>query len=118
MRLLLRGAWFWPTMLYYSGRAGNARELMNSRPDGDSYFGLDCILELIKRAMALPLIDRYWARPAGSDVAWDDVNVFDNDFSSEFGELSIDPIVGPRSGSHSGDDLMAPNSTIMCNVPK
>lgn len=80
--------------------------------------GLDSVSELVERAMALSLSDRYWARPVGSELRWSDVNFFDNDFSSDLGELTIDPLGGEGSGSHSDDDLMSPNSTVLGNVPK
>ena len=80
--------------------------------------GLDSVSELVERAMALSLSDRYWVRPEGSELAWRDVNFFDNDFSSDLGDLTIDPLGGPGSGSHSDDDLMSPNSTVLGNVPK
>lgn len=80
--------------------------------------GLDSVSELVERAMALSLSDRYWVRPVGSELRWSDVNFFDNDFSSDLGELTIDPLGGEGSGSHSDDDLMSPNSTVLGNVPK
>ena len=80
--------------------------------------GLDSVSELVERAMALSLSDRHWVRPVGSELRWSDVNFFDNDFSSDLGELTIDPLGGEGSGSHSDDDLMSPNSTVLGNVPK
>ena len=38
-------------------------------------------------SMGLSLSDQYWARPAGSDVSWEDVNFFDNPFSEDVGDL-------------------------------
>lgn len=51
-------------------------------------------------------------RPAGFDVAWDDVNFFDNDFSSDCGALSFDPLGGLGSGYNSDDGPRAEKSLV------
>ena len=80
--------------------------------------GLDDALELVERAMGLSLSDRYWVRPSGSGLTWDEVNFFDNDFSDDLGKLTLDRGGGPGSGACSDDDLMSPNSTVLGNAPK
>lgn len=42
---------------------------------------------LLSRSMGLSLSDHCWIRPADSDVAWRDVNFFDNGFSDDLGDL-------------------------------
>lgn len=41
---------------------------------------------LSKRSLGLSLSDQYWIKPVGSDLTWDDINFFTNDFSTELGE--------------------------------
>ena len=41
---------------------------------------------LSKRSLGLSLSDQYWINPVGSDLTWDDINFFTNDFSTELGE--------------------------------
>ena len=36
--------------------------------------------ELAMRNLGLSLSDQYWIQPRGSDLAWDDINFFNNDF--------------------------------------
>ena len=52
--------------------------------------------ELLAVGLGLGLSDQYWIRPEGSDLRWEDVNYFDNDFSPELGELLV---------SHDDDSL-------------
>ncbi|MGN0099198.1 MAG: excisionase [Candidatus Methanomethylophilaceae archaeon] len=60
--------------------------------------GLDEILyglgmgydELFERSLALNLTDFYWIRPVGSGLSWRDVNMRDNGFSEEFGDVLMD----------------------------
>lgn len=39
--------------------------------------------------LALSLSDCYWIKPRGEDLAWEDVNLFTNDFVDTFGELTM-----------------------------
>lgn len=41
---------------------------------------------LSKRSLGLSLSDQYWIKPLGSDLAWNAVNFFTNEFSTELGE--------------------------------
>ena len=46
--------------------------------------------ELLDKAFGLSLSDQYWLKPHGSDIFYDDVNFFDNDFDyEEFMEASL-----------------------------
>lgn len=46
--------------------------------------------ELLDKAFGLSLSDQYWLKPVGSNVLYDDINFFDNDFDySEFMEASL-----------------------------
>ena len=42
---------------------------------------------LILKGYGLSLSDYYWIRPAGSGLAWADINFFQNDFSRDVGEM-------------------------------
>ena len=41
---------------------------------------------LSKRSLGLSLSDQYWLKPVGSELTWQEVNFFTNDFSKELGE--------------------------------
>ena len=41
---------------------------------------------LSKRSLGLSLSDQYWLKPVGSELTWQDINFFTNDFSKELGE--------------------------------
>ena len=46
--------------------------------------------ELLDKAFGLSLSDQYWLKPEGSDISYDDINFFDNDFDyAEFMEASL-----------------------------
>ena len=46
--------------------------------------------ELLDKAFGLSLSDQYWLKPYGSNIAYDDINFFDNDFDyAEFMEASL-----------------------------
>lgn len=46
--------------------------------------------ELLDKAFGLSLSDQYWLKPYDSDINYDDINFFDNDFDySEFMEASL-----------------------------
>ena len=42
---------------------------------------------LLTKCLGLSLSDHYWVRPAGSDMSWESVNFFDNDFSDDIGDV-------------------------------
>ena len=74
---------------------------------------LDSTTVLAEESLGLSLSDRYWIRPAHSELAWEDVNFFDNDFSDELGMLTLE---APSAGAHA--NLMSPNSTAGGNLQK
>lgn len=61
---------------------------------------------LLSRSMCLSLSDHYWMCPDGRDVAWADINFFDNAFSEDVGDLLFGKEV--RVGSM---DLSSPDNT-------
>lgn len=54
-------------------------------------------------SMGLSLSDCYWLRPEGSDLTWGDVNLFDNPFSVEMGDVIVGKSKGPVSERISPD---------------
>ena len=51
--------------------------------------------ELVNQSFGLSLSDQYWIKPIGVDIRWDDINYFQNPFTSDLGryfsgELDID----------------------------
>jgi hypothetical protein len=49
--------------------------------------GVISSLALAKKAYGLSLSDQYWIKPESSDLSWDKINFFDNDFSKDVGEI-------------------------------
>ena len=46
--------------------------------------------ELLDKSFGLSLSDQYWLKPEGSNISYDDINFFDNDFDyAEFMEASL-----------------------------
>lgn len=52
------------------------REMNISTPD-----------ELIAKCLGLSLSDQYWIKPNDTDILWENINFFDNDFSEEIGNI-------------------------------
>ena len=42
---------------------------------------------LLTKCLGLSLSDHYWVRPSESDMTWESVNFFDNDFSDDIGDV-------------------------------
>lgn len=61
---------------------------------------------LLERCLGLSLSDQYWIKPQGSDVAWRDVNFFENPFSEDIG----DALLG-KSNKLDGFDFHSPDNT-------
>ena len=80
--------------------------------------GLDSASPLALHSLGLSLSDRYWVRPAGSDLAWADVNFFDNDFDGALGTLTLNPWASPVAADLAATSLMSPDSTVGGDVPK
>jgi hypothetical protein len=51
--------------------------------------GLPYPNQLLLDSLSLSLYDQYWMRPAGSEIAWRDVNFFQNEFSSDLGDALL-----------------------------
>lgn len=49
-------------------------------------YGIETPAQLAARSLGLSLSDQYWIKPTGSEIAWQDVNFFTNDFSSDLGD--------------------------------
>lgn len=64
--------------------------------------GVDSSNALSIKNLGLNLSDQYWFRPAGSDIQWEDVNLFQNDFKPrQFGtSKSEGPSYSPDSSSN------------------
>lgn len=43
--------------------------------------------ELIAKCLGLSLSDQYWIKPCDTDIKWENINFFDNDFSEEIGNI-------------------------------
>jgi hypothetical protein len=62
---------------------------------------------LVTKCYGLSLSDQYWVCPKGSDLKWQDVNFFDNDFSRDMGEVLFG--YDPPDLAHIS--LMSPDNT-------
>jgi hypothetical protein len=68
---------------------------------------------LLTKCLGLSLSDHYWIRPYESNMLWEDVNFFDNDFSDDVGDLLFG-----TNGKNSGFDLSSPDNTSDGNLKK
>lgn len=68
---------------------------------------------LLTKCLGLSLSDHYWIKPYDSDVTWEKVNFFDNDFSDDIGDLLFG-----INGKNSGFDLSSPDNTSDGNLKK
>ncbi len=51
---------------------------------------ITALYELLDKAFGLSLSDQYWLKPYGSNISYDDINFFENDFDyAEFMEASL-----------------------------
>ena len=49
--------------------------------------GIDSAVKLLDKAYGLSLSDHYWIKPHTSNLSWEDINFFDNDFSEDLGNI-------------------------------
>ena len=66
------------------------RSIPASRPGLEDLLeisGMSHIGSIVLRSLGLSLSDHYWIRPSGSELSWQDVNYFENDFSDDIGDL-------------------------------
>ena len=68
---------------------------------------------LLTKCLGLSLSDHYWIKPYGSEMTWEGVNFFDNDFSDDIGNLLFG-----TNDKHSGFDLSSPDNTSDGNLKK
>ena len=70
-------------------------------------------VELLERCFGLSLSDQFWIKEESSDIQWQDVNFFDNDFSEDMGKLLMGQI------SYSNDlDIFSPDNSSDGNLKK
>jgi hypothetical protein len=62
---------------------------------------------LILKCYGLSLSDHYWIRLAGSDLAWADINFFQNGFSRDVGEM----LFGREPADSNNINLVSPDNT-------
>lgn len=61
---------------------------------------------LLTKCLGLSLSDQYWIRPQSSDVAWEQVNFFNNSFSEDVGDVLLGKAV-----KADGFDFHSPDNT-------
>lgn len=88
-----------PIGVHYKDNIINRRELnkwWSARAIPASRENIDAILYsmnfsssqmLLTHCMGLSLSDQYWVKPSNSNIRWEDVNFFENDFSEDVGNL-------------------------------
>jgi len=70
------------------------------------YLGLSDTKTLLVRCFGLSLSDQYWIKPIGSDITWEKVNFFENDFSEDIGDVLFG-----KSKKSEGFDFSSPDNT-------
>lgn len=68
---------------------------------------------LVVRCLGLSLSDQYWIRPEGSNLTWDSINFFENDFSEDIGDV----LFGTKKKTDSLD-FSSPDNTSDGNLKK
>lgn len=68
---------------------------------------------LLTKSLGLSLSDHYWIKPYGSDVTWESVNFFDNDFSDDIGDVLFG-----MNNKNAGFDFLSPDNTSDGNLQK
>lgn len=79
---------------------------------------IETTVELLEKSLALSLSDRYWVREQGQQLAWSEVNFFDNDFTGELGIYTLEPSSSPVVAQLGERGLLNPNSSVGGNLPK
>ena len=69
--------------------------------------------EMLTKCFGLSLSDHYWIKPCESEITWDNVNFFDNDFSDDIGDV----LFGTNTKS-SGFNFYSPDNTSDGNLKK
>ncbi len=60
---------------------------------------------LLTKCLGLSLSDHYWVEPSGSDMTWESVNFFDNDFSADMGDVLFGSSVKSVNFNYSSPDI-------------
>jgi len=68
---------------------------------------------LLTKCLGLSLSDHYWIKPYGSEMTWESVNFFDNDFSDDIGDVLFG-----TSDKNAGFDFLSPDNTSDGNLKK
>lgn len=69
--------------------------------------------QLLTKCLGLSLSDHYWLRPYDSNITWEAVNFFDNDFSDDIGDV----LFGTNT-KNDGFDFVSPDNTSDGNLQK
>lgn len=94
---------------------GGLNQWWSSRAIPASRKGIKNVLEeltiqntnfLVEKSWGLSLSDQYWIRPSDSNIAWEQVNFFQNSFSEDMGNL----LFGHKADGET-IDLMSPDNT-------
>ena len=81
--------------------------------------GFDSTGVYLAKNLGLSLIDHYWVKPYDSDLTWESVNLFDNDFRDEIGELSLkNEIKADESVDLIGKTLFYPSASLQGDLAK
>ena len=75
--------------------------------------GVSSTKQLITKCLGLSLSDHYWLRPYDSNITWEAVNFFDNDFSDDIGDVLFG--VNDKNASF---DFVSPDNTSDGNLQK
>ncbi len=68
----------------------------------------DCTTALlVLKCYGLSLSDQYWVKPDGSELNWEDINFFENDFSTDVGEM----LFGHEPKNKESISLISPDNT-------
>lgn len=68
---------------------------------------------LLTKCLGLSLSDHYWVRPVDSDMTWESVNFFDNEFSDDIGDVLFG-----SAGMSIGFNYSSPDNTSDGNLQK
>ncbi|MBE6865249.1 MAG: excisionase [Ruminococcus flavefaciens] len=75
--------------------------------------GVSSTKQLITKCLGLSLSDHYWLKPYDSNITWESVNFFDNDFSDDIGDV----LFGTNT-KDAGFDFVSPDNTSDGNLQK
>ena len=81
-------------------------------------YDIETTTKLSARSLGLSLSDQYWIKPAGSDIEWQDVNFFTNEFSNDLGDAffsrgSSKPNISPMTPDASSNGWLKKKWTII-----